>query len=180
MSCVDPIKNKSDLKKLKEYFYKKSKRDYVLFCLGINCGLRISDILRLNVKNVKNKNYIEIYEKKTGKYKRFPLNAKLKILLGNYTKDKDINSALFQTIYNNRMDRFTAYKILNKACIETNININIGTHTLRKTFGYHFYKKFKDIILLQKIFNHSTPNVTLRYIGLEQEEIDNKYLQFIL
>ena len=78
------------------------------------------------------------------------------------------------------MERTQSYRIIRDACREVGIDYKIGTHTLRKTFGYHFYKKFDDIVLLQKIFNHSTPNTTLRYIGLEQEEIDEKYLQFIL
>lgn len=180
MSNVEPIKNKQDLKILENYFAKRSKRDFTLFNLGINCGLRISDILKLNVEDVKGKNYIELFEQKTGKYKKFPLNSKLKSIIAEYTKGKTDGNPLFLTVYNNRLDRISAYKILKKACRVNNININAGTHTLRKTFGYHFYKQFDDIIMLQKIFNHSTPNVTLRYIGLEQEEINKKYLQFIL
>ena len=56
----------------------------------------------------------------------------------------------------------------------------MGTHTLRKTFGYHYYKKFKDIAMLQKIFNHSNPAITLNYIGIEQDKIDESYKNFIL
>ena len=180
MATVEPIKKKCDLKKIEKFLKNQNERNYVLFILGINCGLRISDILRLNVENVKNKDYIQLYEKKTGKYKKLPINSKIKQILKEYTKNKELTSPLFTTNFNNRMDRITAYRILNTACKENNIDINIGTHTLRKTFGYHFFKKYKDIIILQKVFNHSTPNVTLRYIGLEQEEIDKKYLQFIL
>ncbi|MDO5307318.1 MAG: tyrosine-type recombinase/integrase [bacterium] len=179
MSTVEPIKNISDLRKI-EKLLAKNMRDLILFDLGINCGLIISDILSLDIKNVKNKNNIELFEKKTGKYKKFPLNSKMITLLYDYVKNKDENEPLFKTVYNNRMDRITAYRILKQACSCLNINIKVGTHTLRKTFGYHFYKKFDDIVLLQKIFNHSTPNTTLRYIGLEQEEIDEKYMQFIL
>ena len=64
MTSVEPIKRKSDLKKIENYFKKQNERDLVLFTLGINSGLRISDILRLDVKNVKDKEYIELYEKK--------------------------------------------------------------------------------------------------------------------
>lgn len=56
----------------------------------------------------------------------------------------------------------------------------IGTHTLRKTFGYHHYEKFKDVVMLQKIFNHSSTEITLRYIGIEQDEIDESYVNFVL
>lgn len=78
------------------------------------------------------------------------------------------------------MDRITAYRIINKACKLANIDANVGTHTLRKTFGYFYYKKYNNIIMLQKIFNHSTPNITLRYIGIEQDEIYDSYLNFVL
>lgn len=54
----------------------------------------------------------------------------------------------------------------------------IGTHTLRKTFGYHFYKKTKDVAMLQDIFNHSAPVVTKRYIGITQDEIDEAIDKF--
>ncbi|MBR2526172.1 hypothetical protein IKE67_06860 [bacterium] len=67
MTFVEPIRKKSDLRKIEDYLKLKNKRDYIMFKLGINCGLRISDILKLNVENVKNKNYIQLFEQKTGK-----------------------------------------------------------------------------------------------------------------
>ena len=180
MTKVEPIRNKTDISRLKEYLLKTNYRNYVLFCFGINSGLRISDILKLNIKDVKNKDFIEIIEIKTGKYKKFPINNYLKDIFKIYTKDKDINLPLFQTLRNNRMDRITAYRILNNACKINNIENNIGTHTLRKTFGYFHYKQYKDVAMLQKIFNHSSPAITLRYIGIEEDEIFNSYLNFIL
>lgn len=78
------------------------------------------------------------------------------------------------------MDRFGAYYILKKACKDAGLQEKIGTHTMRKTFGYHHYKKFKDVAMLQKIFNHSSPIITLRYIGIEQDQIDESYNNFIL
>ena len=67
-----------------------------------------------------------------------------------------------------------------KACEEAGIEYRVGTHTLRKTFGYHHYQKFKDVAVLQKIFNHYSPQVTLRYIGIDQDIIDESYNNFIL
>ncbi len=152
----------------------------LLFCVGINSGLRISDILRLNVSDVKNKEYISIVEKKTKKYKKIPINPKLKTMFKIYTKDKPLNMPLFITRYNNRLDRVEAYRILKKAGKIAKIEENIGTHTLRKTFGYHHYRQFRDIAILQKIFNHSSAEITLRYIGIEQDEIENSYVKFML
>jgi integrase len=67
--------------------------------------------------------------------------------------------------------RSMAYRILNGAAKKAGV-LEIGTHTLRKTFGYHFYRRTKDVALLQKIFNHSSPSITLRYIGIDQDVID--------
>ena len=51
---------------------------------------------------------------------------------------------------------------------------------MRKTFGYHHYKQYKDVVILQKIFNHSSQSITLRYIGIEQDDIDMSYQNFEL
>ena len=152
----------------------------LLFTLGINSGLRISDILALDVQDVKDKKFIQITEKKTGKFKKIPINSKLRPMIFEFTKNKSPNSPLFETVFKNRLDRFAAYEIIKTACKKAGIEGKIGTHTLRKTFGYHHYKKFKDVAILQKIFNHSSPSITLRYIGIEQDEIFESYENFIL
>ncbi len=180
MTTVEPIRNLKHLQKIEDYFTKKSLRDLLLFTLGINCGLRISDIVALNVEDVRNKTYIQINERKTGKFKKFPINAKLKPMLNEFTKGKALKDPLFKTRFNNRIDRFSAYRIIKSACSDLGLEEKVGTHTMRKTFGYHYYKKYKDVVMLQKIFNHSNPQTTLRYIGIEQEQIDKSYLHFIL
>lgn len=180
MSTVEPIRNIEDIRKLEEYFANNSLRDLLLFTVGINSGLRISDIINLNVGDVKNKTHIQIVEKKTGKTKKFPINAKLMPMFEKFTRNKSLDNALFETKFHNRMDRFTAYKIIKTASKNAGLKEKVGTHTMRKTFGYHHYKKYKDIALLQKIFNHSSPQITLRYIGIEQDWIDESYLNFIL
>ena len=177
---VEPIKNKKDIKLLEEYLCLKSKRNRLIFVFGINTGLRVSDILNLNVSDVKDKTYVEIREKKTKKYKRFPLNNKIRELLNEYLVDKDINEPLFVGKSNKRLHRSIVYRFLNSACKQINLPINVGTHTMRKTFGYHHYKQFNDIALLQKILNHSSQSITLRYIGITQEEIDYSYNNFEL
>ena len=180
MSTVEPIRDLGHLRKLENYFAQKSKRDLLLFTIGTNCGLRISDIVALNVGDVRNKTHIQITEQKTGKFKKFPINSKLKPMIEEFTKNKKPDDPLFTTIFSNRMDRFGAYYILKEAVKSLHLPEKIGTHTMRKTFGYHHYQKFKDIAMLQKIFNHSTPQVTLRYIGIDQDQIDYSYNNFIL
>ena len=180
MTIVEPIRNKKDIEKVERYLLKQSKRDHLIFVFGTNCGLRISDIVALNVGDVRNKNYVQIVEKKTGKFKRFPLNDKLKSLIADYVKGKRDREALFKSLWGRRYNRITAYYMLRDACKAVGLEEHIGTHTMRKTFGYHHYKKYNNIALLQKIFNHSSPQITLRYICVEQDEIDDSYLNFVL
>ena len=179
MNIVQPIKKIEDIQKIKKYLAKKP-RNALLFSFGINTGLRISDILSLDVGNVKGRAYIEIREKKTNKYKKFPLNRFLKEEIDLFVEGLPSEQPLFYTQKHCRLDRAQAYRILNKAAQAVGVKERIGTHTLRKTFGYHHYKKYNDIVLLQKIFNHSSPSVTLRYIGIEQDTIDESYMNFYL
>lgn len=186
-NLVEPIRKLCDIERLEKYLTRKNLRNRLIFVLGINTGLRISDILNLNISDVKNKNYVEVREKKTGKYKRFPLNNKLKVLIDEYittvrrkTYSIEDCEPLFVGKKHKRLNRSQVYRFLNFACNELQIDINIGTHTMRKTFGYHHYKKFNDVVLLQKILNHSSPSITLRYIGITQEEIDISYSNFEL
>ena len=94
------------------------------------------------------------------------------------------NSYLFPSREKNNgvvrpISRHQAWKILNDVGKTLGLD-SIGTHTLRKTFGYHFYQKYKDIALLQELFNHSAPSVTLRYIGINQDMIDDAMKEFKL
>lgn len=180
MTTVEPIRNIKDLKKVENVLAKQSKRNLLFFTIGTNCGLRISDILALNVGDVRGKTHIQIIEKKTGKFKKFPINSKLKPMFEEYTKGRRADEPLFKTIFKNRLERVAAYYIIRNACEEAGLQERVGTHTMRKTFGYHHYQKFKDVALLQKIFNHSSPQITLRYIGIEQDQIDESYSNFIL
>ncbi len=179
MESVSPIKDKEKIARMKRLLA-HNKRDLLLFTLGINSGLRISDLLALNVKDVKNKSFISIREKKTKKFKQFPINDKLKPLIYRVTDFRDLNEPLFLSQKMKRLSRTQAYRMLRSTAMRAGIKDKIGTHSLRKTFGYHHYKQFNDIVLLQKILNHSAPSVTLRYIGMEQEEINQSYENFSL
>lgn len=180
-TMVEPIRDKQDIQRIVKYFNDNNKRKYaVLFTLGVNSGLRVSDILKLKVKDVLNKTFIQLSEQKTGKYKLFPLKPELQKELNNFCKDRNPNEWLFVGRHNVKLDRIIVYKTIVQACNELNINENVGTHTMRKTFGYHHYKQFHDIALLQTIFNHYSPAITRRYIGITQDEINESYLNLNL
>lgn len=181
IKVVEPIRDKRDIKRIIDYFNTHDKRKYaVLFELGVNSGLRISDLLNFKVKDVLDKDKISLREKKTNKAKVFPLKPSLQKLLNEFCYKRDLNDYLFLGKHWQALGRIVIYKALVSACKCLNINANVGTHTMRKTFGYHHYKQYKDIALLQTIFNHYTPEVTKRYIGITQDEINESYLNLNL
>ncbi len=177
---AEPLKNKKDIQVVEKYLKERNKRDYVIWVLGLNSGLRVSDIVALNVSDVVAKTHITIIEKKTGKRKSFYINDKLKRVLKDFTKGRELNEPLFLGKQGKRLDRSQVYRFIVKACRENGITAHVSTHTLRRSFGYHHYQKFKDPIILQKIFNHSSQRITLMYIFVEQDEIDLSYKNFEL
>lgn len=189
MNEVGAIKDRKQIEKIKIFLKKNNSRDYLLFVLGINTGLRISDLLTLKYQDVaegpnKILDIIQIKEKKTSKTKLFYINDSAKKALHDYIKETgfDPNRYLFSSRKGNSqpITRVQAYRIINDACAVARVEGAIGMHTLRKTFGYWAYKQGIDIILLMKIFNHSSPSITLRYIGITQEDINNVYISLNL
>jgi integrase len=180
MNFVEPIRDKVKIKQMKKLLKKQSRRNQFLFVLGINTGLRISDLLRLKVGDVRGKSHILITEKKTGKRKRFKINSKLRKQIDKYTAGMRAEEYLFASKKRPApITRVRAYQIINGAARKVGLS-EIGTHTLRKTFGYHFYQRTKDVATLQMIFNHSHPSITLRYIGINQDLMDEAVDHFSL
>jgi len=176
MNFVQPIRDPDMIFEIKRFLRAKSERNYMLFVTGINSGLRISDILQLRVKDTK-RSYFNITEIKTGKKRRFEMTVQLQKELKEYCEGKEDHEYLFKSRkgINKPIGRSMAYKILREAAEYVGLD-DIGTHTMRKTFGYHMYMKYKDVALLQKILNHSDPAFTLRYIGID-EDIQNKAIR---
>ena len=182
MEIVEPIREPEKIQKMKEYLKAKSDRDYMLFIIGINTALRISDILKLKVKDVRGKTHLELKETKTRKRKKFKMNSFLISELQRYTRDMDDDDYLIHSTRSTKrpIDRFRAYAILNEAAEKVGIQGRIGTHTMRKTYGYHFYQKTKDLETLRQLLNHSRIEVTRRYIGIDQDYIDQVTSEFVL
>jgi site-specific recombinase XerD len=190
MNTVEPIRDEKKIKAMKVILKDKNIRDYALFTLGINTGLRISDLLNLRVNDVVAssgdiKDNIYIREVKTGKEKVFSINKTAKCAIKEYLSSMNSFSQdwfLFksQKGVNKAISRVHAYETLNDAAKIIGINEKIGTHTLRKTFGYHARMKGVPIEVLQRIFNHAAPGITMRYIGITQDELENVYLDLNL
>lgn len=178
---VQPIRDYNQLTDMK-WSLKRfcGERDYILFLLGINTGLRVSDLLNLKVKDIKRKKKMIVKEGKTQKARSIYLENIYEEV--NEFIDTLKNSEwLFPSRKGDKsITRIQAYRQLNKAARMIDIPDGIGTHTMRKTFGYWHYKQFRDIAELQMILNHSHPEVTLKYIGITDEQIQNNLKKFVL
>lgn len=173
MNSVEPIKNEEDIKKLKDLLSKQNYRDYLLLVFSINTGMKITDILSLKFSDLMN-NYKHFYSSINKNNIEYILNSFLLETLKNYYNMLEDNDDIMNTyVFKSRkgkdpIDRSHAYRILNNAAKIVGIDTNVGPHTLRKTFGYHYYKQHKDIKFLQKLFKHSSSKRTFQYIGLEE------------
>lgn len=175
MEYVEPIKDIELINAIKKVLRQQSNRDFLLFVLGINTGLRISDLLSLRVRDVwdgdKCREFLYIPDSKSGE--AYYLNAKVQRALENYLSQSPLTDEdyLFKSKKNNySITRQQAYRIINNAAREAGIAGKIGTHTLRKTFGYHAYRKGVAIGFLMKIFHHHSPAETLKYIGIDEND----------
>ncbi|MDR0616114.1 MAG: site-specific integrase [Synergistaceae bacterium] len=185
---VDPIREIGKISEMKAILRTRGERDALLFTMGINTALRISDLLSLTLGDVINDqrqivNTVALKERKTGKMKRFPLNASVKKAITAYIALRPkagLLEPLFASKRGGFLSRWQARRILKEAGASVGLE-KIGTHSLRKTFGYHAYKRTGgDIGLVQKLLNHSTSGDTLRYIGIDREAMDNVYLELNL
>lgn len=185
--ATEPFKQLKDINKIKQYLKGKDNlRDYTIFTVGINVGLRAGDLLSIKWTDVLDhqlnlKDEFIITEQKTNKIKTVELNDSAKQAIKEYMDNKVLNKQPFN-IYmfdsrkgNSHLQVRSLHRIIKQTAKELNIKGNYGTHSLRKTFGYHRYKSGLPIEVLQQIFNHSSQSITLRYIGITQDVIKNAY-----
>jgi integrase len=173
MRTVQPIKDVELIRQIADDLKERSFRDYLMFLFGIYTGLRISDILKLRVKDVKDKDYITLYEQKTGKEKRFLIHPDIKPEIKKFTENLKDYEYLFASRQgsNRPISRARAYDILKEVAKCYNID-SLGTHSMRKTFGFFLYEQTKDIVIVKELFNHADIGTTLRYIGVIQDTKD--------
>lgn len=179
---VEPIRNKVKIKQMYNYLAGKEAKYGLLFKFGLNTGLRISDILPIKLKEVYCENgdfrdYLALNEKKTGKEKKIKLNTALRKAIETYVKNENLtfDSYIFRSKKGKYIGRIQAYRVLKEAAEIIGIE-NFGTHSLRKTWGYWTYKVSRyNIGLIMDTFNHSSQSITLRYIGVSQDQKDELY-----
>ena len=181
MSTSQPIRDTQDLTALREFYLKDepNMRNYVLICLGVNSALRISDLLELKWKDVYNfkdenfKKHLITYEKKTGKETWIAINENARNGLQEYMKFlKKISGEdyIFKGKNNGgHLSRSQAFRIIKHAAGELNLENGISCHSMRKTFGYYAWKCGTPPAVLMDIYNHSSYEITKRYLGIKQD-----------
>ena len=196
---TQPIRSQADRDAIDSYLMHKNFRDRVMFALGISTGRRISDLVRLNVRDVAYINRkgglsisvrLMINEQKTGKFIDIKLHDKTRRILSKYLRQRRKYSESLGALLNEpllkskkarsdgefRITRRHALRVLTNAARACDLSYRIGTHSLRKTFGYIQYRQGTSIELIQKMLNHSSPEITLSYIGITQDDMDEAIL----
>lgn len=185
MAATEPIRDKKQLKALGEYFLKRGQlRNYVMIVLGVNTVLRISDLLRLKWEDVYDENrqrfyaHVTIREQKTGKAKTIALNKQAIYALQLYLPYRR-GAFIFASNRKNdkAISRVQAWRIIHAAVAAVGISGKIACHSLRKTWGFFACRSGEvPLAVIVRIYNHSNFAVTLRYLGIEQDDIDKAYL----
>lgn len=183
MKFVDPIRDRKKIAQIKNVLRgQKRFRDLLLFVIGINTALRISDLLQLRLsqfldENGKIKNKFWIKEQKRGKRHEIAINQSMEDVLNEYlevypNRAKASDNFLF---FNPRtlqpLKRGQAWKFITAICKEVGLRGNYGTHSLRKTWGYHARMQGVDLMLIMYKLNHNSIAYTKRYLGITDDEL---------
>ena len=183
MNRAEPIRDAAKLKDYLSYYKKQGEyRNHVLVNLGVHTALRISDILKLGTNDVydfkrrKVKETISVKEKKTGKTKLVALHPNAIKALYSYLHLATPNMPLIMNKSTLApISRQHAHRIVSEAAKAVNIPHKVSCHSLRKTFGYHSWQKGTSPVVLMAIYNHSSYNVTRKYLGVEQDDQNEAY-----
>lgn len=202
--AAEPIKDLNDIRRVSEYLIANGRyRDNMLFILGINFGLRVSDLIRLRFcmlidDDLTFRTSFPILEKKTRNTRKVKKNRYITIndavidavALYLENNERRLDDYLFMSESNHGsntnkpMSRMSVDRILKGIAKDLGLREKVSTHTLRKTFGYHQMVMSgndpRKLLLLQKMFGHSTAAQTLDYIGITSEEIEDAYLKLNL
>lgn len=190
MNTAQPIRKGEDLYRFKEYYHVTcpNSRNYLLVVMGLNTALRISDILDLRWKDVydfgqeRYRKHLSVTEQKTDKNSLILINENVKNVLMEYRQYLNEQGLMIGPdnflFENNRqkgqpISRVQAFRIIKKAANACHLDGVISCHSLRKTFGYHAWQQGIMPALLMNIYNHSSYQVTVRYLGIEQDDRDS-------
>ncbi|MDR1246803.1 MAG: tyrosine-type recombinase/integrase [Clostridiales Family XIII bacterium] len=180
----EPIRDKKKLRQLADYWLKRGNlRNYVLIILGVCTALRISDLLRLTWEDVYDgtsgvfRTRLTVKEKKTGKLKTVALNPQaVRALRLYFPRRKGEFIFAGNRRGGNAISRVQAWRLIKEAAAAIGLAGRISCHSLRKTFGYFAYKAGVLPVMLMDIYNHSSFEITRRYLGISQDDRDRVYM----
>lgn len=152
---------------------------YMLLLLGFNTGLRIGDLCKLRVKDVRNRERVRIIAEKTDKMTDIKLQAAVQKAISAALKDQEAEDWALESRQRGRKDgrnkpisRQRCYGIIKEIAAQAGFEEHVGCHTMRKTFAWNFYQTSGDLAKLQKVLNHSSQDATIHYLGLDQQAVD--------
>ncbi len=191
MKLVQPIRDLETLQKCYEIARNHDRHRKtgevsweLLLLIGLNTSLRVSDFRRFKVSDLRGKDYAQMQAKKTGKEARILINPLARKEINRLLSGRKADEYIFQSRQKDSVthkarpiSRQRCYQIINSIAKEAGIEERIGCHSLRKTFGYHYYKMTGDVVSLQRILGHSFQRETLVYIGVVQENIDESLMK---
>ena len=184
--AVDPIREPKDIETIKRLLQERP-RDLLLFVMGINNGLRCGDLLRLRVGDVRGLKpgvSVKVREGKTGKTNTLMMNKATFKVLQRYLDELDPadEDYLFKSAKgdNQPLTIQSVNALVKSWCRSVNLDGNYGAHTLRKTFGFIQRTVYGvGFEVLAKRYNHSSPRITMRYLGITDEEVNGILLHEI-
>lgn len=178
METVEAVKGSEQIADIKSFLkiYGGSDLYSDIWSFGINSALRISDLLNIKYSDIQNSS-ITLKEGKTGKTREIDLNNSAMAVVNRRRNDNPDDVYLFQ-VHSNRasgkpVSRESVARMFKQ--VGDKLNIKLGTHSMRKTRGYAMYKAGASIELICKVLNHSSTATTLRYIGIEKEDVQKTY-----
>ncbi|MDO6528226.1 tyrosine-type recombinase/integrase [Motilimonas sp. 1_MG-2023] len=183
MAEVDAVKNLDTVKlisHLLEIRFSKQMSD--VWNVGLNLALRISDLLSIRFADI-NDGRLQLHETKTGKLANIKLNQKALVTIARIRAEHPSHIFLFQSYRSkqslDREPRPISRRAVTKAfaMVGEEVKVALGTHSMRKTRGYMLYQSTKDIARVMKMLRHSSESVTLRYIGITQDDVDKDFTE---
>ena len=191
MKQVEAVKTKEQRIQVEAQLLEAGQVYADIWKLGVNTALRISDLLQLMMDDVSRLDpktpVLELVEKKTGKARRIVLNAPAQVVLSTRLAGNSKHIYLFQSEAVNidrreaqPINRRSVARVFEKVGQQVAPKLRLGTHSMRKTRGYAMFEAGRSIESIAKVLNHSSPAVTMRYIGIEQRDIDQSYVEFEL
>ena len=178
MKLVKPIKSLEDVNKIKDYLRLKNLRNYLIFVMGINTGIKTCQMLDLRLKDIlDNENNIRDYISINGIEYDITLNTKkaIKEYILCIPVEENKNSYLFKSNKGDLpINRSHLYRILNDAAKKCEVDLSIGNETLRKTFGYHYYHQIGDLKHLQLVLNQKSVTKLYDYLDIDNDIDFNK------